>query len=163
MSRESKEELIAAVFLAFREQQTATELLDEAAWEVFGVNKTDGRCLDVIEREGSVTAGRLAEVAGLSSGAVTTAIDRLERAGLARRSADPGDRRKVLVELTEAGADCCDRVYGPLNDEGVRILAGYPARDLKALRDFFLLGRDLLEAHTERVRAMEPLCAPVES
>lgn len=161
MPRDSKEELIAAIFLAFREQQTATELLDEAAWEVFGVNRTDGRCLDVIEREGSVTAGRLAAVAGLSSGAVTTAIDRLERAGLARRTADPGDRRKVLVELTETGADACDRVYGPLNNDGVRVLADYSQRDLKALRDFFLLGRELLEAHTERVRAMDRRRDPV--
>jgi DNA-binding MarR family transcriptional regulator len=163
MSRESRDELIAAIFLAFREQQTATELLDEAAWEVLGVNRTDGRCLDVIEREGSVTAGRLAAVAGLSSGAVTTAIDRLERAGLARRTADPGDRRKVLVELTESGADSCDRIYGPLNDEGVEALADYSERDLKTLRDFFVLGRELLEAHTERVRAIAPRRDPVSS
>lgn len=163
MSRESREELISAIFLAFREQQTATEVLDEAACERMGVNKTDGRCLDVIEREGSVTAGKLAAVTGLSSGAVTTAIDRLERAGLARRSADPSDRRKVLVELTEAGGESCERIYGPLNEDGARILDGYSTADLRILRDFFTTGRELLDAHTERVRQMERVRAPIGS
>jgi DNA-binding MarR family transcriptional regulator len=102
-------------------------------------------------------------VAGLSSGAVTTAIDRLERAGLARRTADPDDRRKVLVELTESGADSCEEIYGPLNDEGVQVLARYSERDLRALRDFFVLGRELLEAHTERVRGLDPRRNPAGS
>lgn len=163
MSRESKEELIGAIFLAFREQQTATEVLDEAACERMGVNKTDGRCLDVIEREGSVTAGRLGAVLGLSSGAVTTAIDRLERAGFARRTADPSDRRKVLVELTEAGAESCERIYGPLNVDGGEILERYSTAELELLRDFFTTGRDLLDAHTERVRGMESLRTPAGS
>ena len=57
--------------------------------------------VDVLDREGAVPAGRLAQVTGLSTGAMTTALDRLERSGYARRVRDAGDRRRVLVQLTE--------------------------------------------------------------
>ena len=81
-----------------------------------GINRTDMRCLDIIERLDSVAAGRLASEAGLSTGAVTTVIDRLERAGLARRVADPADRRRVLVELTRRRAAATAELYGPLGE-----------------------------------------------
>src|SRR4051794_1476360 len=82
-----------------RRSQLATDRFDQAVADALGVNRTDMRCLDVLEREGPVTAGRLAGSTGLTSGAITTVIDRLERGGFARRLRDPGDRRRVLVEL----------------------------------------------------------------
>ena len=82
----------------------ATDRFDHAVADALGVNRTDMRCMDMLEREGPLPAGRLAEAAGLTSGAMTTALDRLERAGFVRRVRDREDRRRVLVELTpEAG------------------------------------------------------------
>ena len=60
------------------------------------------RCLNVIENAGGLTAGELARQVGVTTGAVTGALDRLERAGYARRVPDPGDRRRVRVEVTAA-------------------------------------------------------------
>ena len=80
------------------------DIADQVMADDLGLNRTDTRCLDIIERLDGVSAGRLASEAGLSTGAVTTVLDRLERAGYARRVQDPGDRRRVLVELTPAGA-----------------------------------------------------------
>src|SRR6266540_2243925 len=94
--RQIFEELIDEV----RRSQNATDRFDHAVADAIGLNRTDMRCLDVIDREGPVTAGRLAEETGLTTGAITTVLDRLERAGHARRVRDPGDRRRVLVELT---------------------------------------------------------------
>ena len=67
-----------------------------------GISSSDLECLDVILLKGPLTAGALAEATGLTTGAVTGLIDRLERAGYARRLPAPADRRKVLVEATRA-------------------------------------------------------------
>ncbi|HJP71033.1 MAG TPA: MarR family transcriptional regulator [Candidatus Limnocylindria bacterium] len=63
-----------------------------------GINATDLRCLELLEREERVTPSRLAELAGLTSGAVTGVLDRLEEAGFVRREADPADRRRFIVQ-----------------------------------------------------------------
>lgn len=138
--------------MAIREEQTANEILDETACRRLGINRTDGRCLDVIEREGPVSAGRLAEVSGLSSGAVTSVIDRLERAGYARRVPDPDDRRRVLVEITPRAQRVCDSIYEPLGNDAAEMLAEYSTEQLQMLRDFFTRGRELSMRHVERVR-----------
>ena len=93
---------------------------------LLGLNRTDTRCLDIIERLDGVSAGRLASEAGLSTGAVTTVLDRLERAGYARRVPDPGDRRRVLVELTpRRAASCCASSSRRSSTGTVRQLEGY--------------------------------------
>ena len=91
-------ELISEV----RRSQAATQRFDRAVAEAVGLNLTDMGCIDVLSQHGPMTAGQLALQTGLSSGAMTTAIDRLESAGYARRVRDQRDRRRVLVELTEA-------------------------------------------------------------
>src|SRR5215831_10447256 len=83
-----------------RANQRATDVVDELICQLLGVNRTDARCLDILDQHGSMTAGDLAEASRLTTGAITAVIDRLERAGLAHRVPDPSDRRRVLVELT---------------------------------------------------------------
>ncbi|MBW4718975.1 MarR family winged helix-turn-helix transcriptional regulator [Saccharothrix obliqua] len=86
-----------------RETSALTILFHSRVAEQMGLSPTDEKCLDLAMRaEGPVTAGRIAELSGLSTGAVTGVIDRLERAGYVRRVRDPHDRRKVLVEVTIA-------------------------------------------------------------
>src|ERR1700676_4205982 len=62
-----------------------------------GISASDLECLDFLNLEGRVTAGRLAEVTGLTTGAITGVVDRLEKAGLVRRERDDNDRRKVFI------------------------------------------------------------------
>lgn len=84
-----------------RETSALTVMFHSRVAERMGLSPTDEKCLDLAMRaEGPVTAGRIAELSGLSTGAVTGVIDRLERAGYVRRVRDPHDRRKVLVEVT---------------------------------------------------------------
>src|SRR5215211_3924464 len=68
-----------------------------------------------------LSAGQLAEGMGLSSGAMTNRLDRLEQAGLVRRLDDPNDRRAVLVEPTEAGLAAWDRAIGAQAEREARI------------------------------------------
>ncbi|MCI0686405.1 MAG: MarR family transcriptional regulator, partial [Sporichthyaceae bacterium] len=70
-----------------------------------GINATDWECLDVLDWTGPITAGEQARQLGITSGAVTGVIDRLERGGWVRRAVDPADRRRVIVELVPPGPD----------------------------------------------------------
>ena len=96
-----KRRLFEELLVEVRASQNATDRFDQAVADALGLNRTDMRCLDILDREGRMTAGRLAEATGLTTGAVTTVLDRLEQAGYARRVRDTDDRRRVYVEVTE--------------------------------------------------------------
>src|SRR5215216_6498033 len=82
----------------FRAYQTSNDNFDQAIADHLGMNRTDMRCIDLIDQAGGMTAGELARAADLTTGAVTAVIDRLEKAGMARRVPDPLDRRRVRIE-----------------------------------------------------------------
>jgi DNA-binding MarR family transcriptional regulator len=94
-------ELTERISLEVRRSQNRADAYDEAVADAPGINRTDMRCIDVLDQEGRMTAGRLASLTGLTTGAITTVVDRLERAGFAQRVRDERDRRRVHVELTE--------------------------------------------------------------
>ena len=125
---ESREDVLATVAEELRLSGVTHDIADQVVADYLGLNRTDTRCLDIIERLDGVSAGRLAGESGLSTGAVTTVLDRLERAGYASRVSDPGDRRRVLVELTpEARRELMD-LYAPLAEATLRQLEGYSDR-----------------------------------
>ena len=149
---ESRDEVLSEVAEELRLSGVTNDIADQVVADYLGLNRTDTRCLDIIERLDGVSAGRLASEAGLSSGAVTTVLDRLERAGYARRVQDPGDRRRVLVELTPAARRELLELYAPLTDATMRQLEGYTTDEVSLVRDFMRDNRRLNEAHAERVR-----------
>src|SRR3954470_18692359 len=65
----------------------------------FGLSESDIEALELLIDAGAATAGRLSDLMGLSTGAVTRVIDRLEQSGYVRRVPDPADRRRVIVEV----------------------------------------------------------------
>jgi DNA-binding MarR family transcriptional regulator len=153
MSRQSKEDLIAELTFEVRASQGATDQMDDAACKALGINRTDGRCLDVIDREGPVSAGRLAEASGLTTAAVTAVIDRLEKAGYARRLSDPDDRRRVLVELTPLMRERAAVIWGPFAVFS-EVLKRYTIEELELLRDFHRVGREYNEQRAAEVRTL---------
>ena len=150
---ESRDDVLSEVAEELRLSGVTNDIADQAVADYLGLNRTDTRCLDIIERLDGVSAGRLASEAGLSTGAVTTVLDRLERAGYARRVQDPGDRRRVLVELTPAARRELQQLYAPLTNATMRQLEGYTTDEVSLVRDFMRDNRRLNEAHAERVRA----------
>ena len=111
--RKTRIELARELGDEFRINQNLNEVFDEAAAARLGVNATGLRCLDIIQRLGRVTAGELAREAGLTTGAVTSVVDRLVGLGYAQREADPQDRRKVLISLTPAALEAVYEIWGP--------------------------------------------------
>jgi DNA-binding MarR family transcriptional regulator len=96
--------LLDELMLEGRRNGSLGALHSRAAAPLAGLNATDWECLDVLDWVGPITAGELARRVGITSGAVTGAIDRLEALGLVDRGADPNDRRKVIVRLSDYDA-----------------------------------------------------------
>jgi DNA-binding MarR family transcriptional regulator len=134
--------------------QEATDALDEAAATHLGLNRTDMRCLSVVARVSSVGASALAEATGLTRGAMTTALDRMEAGGYIRRIRDQRDRRAVRVELTGTARKAVDTLYGPLAADGSRLLRRYSVRDLKAVLRYLEEGVNVQRAHAQRIRRL---------
>ncbi|MGH2686105.1 MAG: MarR family winged helix-turn-helix transcriptional regulator [Actinomycetota bacterium] len=151
-SRGAPEELIREVADAVREYGSANETFDAVASVRLGVNRTDMQVLDLVDRQGPVTAGSIAEGTHLTTGAVTAVIDRLEKKGFVRRRSDKGDRRKVWVEVTPRLKKLTQEIYGPLAQAGFRNLSRFSTRELQLIRDVLVSGRDLLVEHSERIR-----------
>ena len=155
MSRQKKQDLTDEIIHLARAHEAANDAFDEVAREKLGINRTDLRCLNIVENHGSITAGRLAELSGLTTAAVTSVLDRLERAGYARRVRDAEDRRQVLVEVTPLLAERATPIWGPLGEEARAVLMGMPEERLQGLIDFYRLGIELNERHIERVRHLD--------
>src|SRR5215510_5893713 len=93
---------------AMRRSSAQGVLYGQAVANVAGISGSDLECMDFLNLEGRATAGRLAEVTGLTTGAITGVVDRLENAGYVRRERDESDRRKVFIVIVpEATAFFC--------------------------------------------------------
>jgi len=149
----SRDQLIAAIVDEIRRNQRLTDLLDEGAADLMGINRTDARAIDVIHQYGRITAGELAKELRVSTGAVTAVVDRLERAGYARRVDDADDRRRVLIEVTPVVVDGAKEIYGSWEDN-IPLYEGYTDRDLEVILRFQQLGRRWLEGRLENVAAL---------
>ena len=125
-----------------RELSTAVVMFHEAVGAHLGVSAGDQRALALIGSHGPMAAGELAERTGLTPGAVTGMIDRLERAGLARRETDPADRRRVLVQATGSPWQVFDELAAAMraltdryDDAEQRVIADWVTRTIEILNE----------------------------
>jgi DNA-binding MarR family transcriptional regulator len=103
------------ITLALRDLGMAVDLHQQVAADRLGLNRTDLGLLGLLEAQGARTPGQIAEASGLTTGAVTGVVDRLEKAGLVRREPDPADRRRVLVKLLVERLGRVVEVHTPLH------------------------------------------------
>lgn len=146
----ARQSLINAAAVEARLQQNAYDRFEDAAAAYVGVNRTAMRCMDVLDRVGMLTAGEIAVQTGLTSGAVTAMLDRLERAGLVQRLPDPADRRRVLVRLTARAQQLAAEIYGPIAAELARF-EKYSDAEVALIADFLREGTQALQRHADRV------------
>ncbi|MFI6047506.1 MarR family winged helix-turn-helix transcriptional regulator [Nocardia sp. NPDC051321] len=153
MSRETVEGLRAQVGHESQSLQAAVDSVDSAAAAVLGVNRTDLRCLEIL-LAGDATPSVLATALGLTSGSVTTMLDRLAKLDYVVRHPEPGDRRKVLVRITPEAAAKAWEIYGPIAEEGASDVGRYTADELRTVLDFLRSSRELQERHQSRISAL---------
>jgi DNA-binding MarR family transcriptional regulator len=126
-----------------------------AVAERIGINRTDYECLDLLDAHGgSLTAGQIADLTGLTSGAVTGVIDRLERARLAKRVSDPTDRRRVIVEMTHARADEFAEIFGEYAQRWQDLASRYSSEQLDLIFRYIAGAVEVLQEQTLRVRSL---------
>jgi DNA-binding MarR family transcriptional regulator len=149
----SRPALFQRLSLAIRASQNASEAFDEYVAAQLGLNRTDLRALDILDQRGPISAGELAEAMHLSSGAITTLLDRLERAGYALRRRDTGDRRRVLVDVTPKMRNAGGSFYQPFYEGTVRLLERHTDEELAAMIDFLEQGREMVERELRRLES----------
>jgi len=143
VSRSPRQELHLQLEKMLQQVSAQSVLISDLVAGLVGLNSTDLECLDMLCLAGPTTAGKLAEHTGLTSGATTAVIDRLERAGFVRRRRDPGDRRRVLVEIVASSVERITPLYAPLaarvkqlnrefDDRELAIVLEYMSRALEA-------------------------------
>ena len=154
-AQRQKKDLIDELVSEFRISGNLDNAFDNLAAERLGLNRTDLHCLNIIENSGGLTAGELADEAGLTTGAVTGVIDRLERAGYARRVSDPADRRRVKLEVTPKFYSRANKIWGPMAaDWESRLSRRFTAEELELVTEFVRATNQLSRRHLERLRKM---------
>jgi DNA-binding MarR family transcriptional regulator len=118
-----------------------------------GISSSDLECLDFLNIESRVTAGRLAELTGLTTGAITGVVDRMEKAGLVRRERDVSDRRKVFIAIVPEALAKIGRFYEPLQKAVTRDWEGYTDAELKLLLRFMMQGYNTMLGVIDDLRA----------
>jgi DNA-binding MarR family transcriptional regulator len=131
-----------------------------------GLGRTDVRALvaimDAARSGGSLTAGGLGAAVDLSSASVTALVDRLERAGHVHRVQDRGDRRRVVLEMSDSAMAAGGAFFGGLQRELLAAMCGYTEEELAVVHRFLTEMTDVVRGH-ERGTAENPSTHDVEN
>lgn len=133
-----------------REVTGQSVLLGQAIARRAGLSPADLEVLGAIDQHGPLSAGQLCELTGLSPAAVTGLIDRLERAGVAARRPDAGDRRRVLVGVSE-GAARVAALYREMEGDMLALLGRRSPEELAVIASFLRDAYDLGAEHLARL------------
>ncbi len=153
-ARERQHELAEAIVgRLVRRHSTAVVLFHHAVGERLGLGPTDHKCFDLLRERGAMTGSALAAITGLTSGAVTGVVARLERAGYLRREPDPHDRRKqTLCPAPERVRDIQD-IFDPIRADASTLLEGFDPHQLTAIAEFLTRSTDFAYRHAALLRA----------
>jgi DNA-binding MarR family transcriptional regulator len=141
---------------AMQAYQRAVDVLDQRAADLLGLNRTDMRCLELLYAPEPLSPGELATAAGMTTGGVTTAIDRLERAGYVRRERDNADRRRVIVRPTDLANRLAGQIYGPIVTDGNEFLKRYDDQTLARILEFITHATQSYHDHADRLGRGKP-------
>jgi DNA-binding MarR family transcriptional regulator len=141
--------------MAMQRSTMYTVLLHHATASKAGMNVTDAQCVNALALDGPQTPGQLAQLMGITTGgAITAVIDRLERAGYVRRTRDPDDRRRVIVELVEENVAGFARSFEPIARAFSERLATYTDEQVAVLLDFFRHNNAIMPSVIEEIRKL---------
>jgi len=146
LSRHPLIELIGSQVAGFQEESAA---FDNVAAEILALHRSDLACMTMLLFGGAASVDQLAAALHLRKGAVTLIVGRLELAGYARARRDAG---AVRIELTEHARRWIERIWGPMREEGGRLLGTYSTQDLVVMNTFMLRAREILQRQSRRLR-----------
>jgi DNA-binding MarR family transcriptional regulator len=133
----TQDELQKKVILIAREYGIRTALFRHAIASILEINDTDMECMGLMYHKWTSTPSELCELLGLSSGAVTAMLDRLEKRELIQRIANPDDRRGTIIQVNKKTAQTVAPLFDPLRKAQQDLTATYSLKDLSLILDFF--------------------------
>jgi DNA-binding MarR family transcriptional regulator len=154
LSKEELEKQTAIGEMVGRELADRTLVFQEAVAERLGLTPSDHRCFELVDRwsqEGPVTAGRLSELTGLTTGAITGVVDRLERAGFVRREKGAVDRRQVQIKLVPERAEKVAQLFEPMGESFAQLCSEHSAEQLEIIWEFM---RRLTEMYRQEAASL---------
>jgi DNA-binding MarR family transcriptional regulator len=137
MTEPNKADLVKKVILGARQYGISSVLFRNLIGERLGLNVTDMECLGLLFHKGISTPSELARHTGLSSGAATAMLDRLEKSGLIERRPNPDDRRGTLILLVDTGKGKVERWFSSSRQAQNELVASFTEQQLAVLDDFF--------------------------
>ncbi len=154
----TRQALIEQFFQEISRQSTWTVIYHQALAVKMGLSATDLKSSAILNETGPITAGEMAEMIGLSTGAVTGVIDRLEQAGLVRRDRDPHDRRRVVIVPihNSAMAQQIGAMFEGLSQASVELLTQYSDQEFLVILDFIRNCTELMKAQVTKLRQVTP-------
>lgn len=136
-----------------RKHSTAAVLFHHAVAESLGLGPTDHKCFDLLRERGPMIGRELAALTGLTSGAITGVVARLESAGYVHREAHPEDQRKqVIVASTERVAEL-ERLFAPVRDQATSLLEGFDQAQLATISEFLVRSTEFTYQQAALLRA----------
>jgi DNA-binding MarR family transcriptional regulator len=142
------------VYTLGRELSTQTIMFHTAIAEKLGLNPTDHKALGFIDQAGSMTAGQLAEVTGLTTGAVTGIVDRLEKAGYVQRIKAPHDRRQVIIQPIPERVQSIYHLFASMGRSINELTDQYSDRDLAIIHDYLTQSIRVVRAETVKLQSV---------
>lgn len=148
----SKTELKQRALAAVRDYGVNLTLFRNAVSEWAGVNVTDMECLRLLFLKGSASPTELAKQTGLTSGATTAMLDRLEKAGLIERKPNPNDRRGTLIAPAKSSAEKAASWFESARNAQDELISSYTAAELEIISDVFERFTKLWDEEREKIR-----------
>lgn len=138
-----------------REISTAVVMFHEAVASCLGLSATEWRCWGLLEKNGPCTAGRLAELSGFTTGAITGIVDRLEKAGFVRRKRHPSDRRSVVIHPLKVSRlqHAVRPIFASLSAAMDEMASRYSPEQLATIHEYWKDTVQVLRAETAKVMA----------
>ncbi|MBS4174407.1 MarR family transcriptional regulator [Bacillus sp. FJAT-49736] len=136
--KEHTYELVPSLNQELRKFSTLNLFIMEAIAGKLRLNATDLKCRDLLNYTGPITAGKLAKLTNLTTGAITGVIDRLEKEELVERVHDPEDRRRVIIQPLTHRAPEIRNLFKPLNESLSELFKKYNDEELHLLLDMLV-------------------------
>lgn len=155
MAKSAKTDLKKRALSAVAEYGVNLTLFRNAMSEWAGLNVTDMECLRILFLKGVATPSELAKHTGLTSGATTAMLDRLEKAGLIVRRPNPDDRRGFLIAPAQAGAETAASWFESARKAQAKLIASYSDKELAIIADAFERITEIWKQECAKLRRTE--------
>lgn len=146
-----EEEFIPSLIQELRKFSTVNLFFIEGIAAKLHLNATDLKCRDLLNYTGPISAGKLAKLTNLTTGAITGVIDRLEKVNLVERREDSNDRRRVIIHPLTHRATEIRQLFKPLSNSLSELFKKYNEEELKLILDILVQLNEIYPKETQKL------------